>query len=490
VDRPRRNPAAGAAAVGAGALVALSMPPWGWWPLSVVGVIVLDRLVADRPARSRAARAFLFGLGWFSVGMVWMWSFTIPGYLAAISVYAAYLAGAATVAPGGRWRWVGLPAALTLAEALRFCFPFGGVPLASLGIAQADGPLATPARIGGVLLLTWLTFQLGCGLSAIVERRLAPPLIAVGVSVAALALAAVAPSGEDTGRTLSMAMVQGGGEQGTSALEVPARLVFERHLQATTAIEPGVDVVLWPENVIDLDAGTFADSGERQEVAAEAARLGAPIVVGITEDVDRRFVNAQVVVATDGQITDRYEKVRRVPFGEYLPLRGFLEAIHAPGIDQLGRDAIPGTGPAVVELPDGTPMAVVISWEVFFAGRAREGVKAGGELIANPTNGASYEGTIVQTQQIASSRLRAIETGRWVAQVSPTGFSAYVSPSGEVHQRTGVSEQAVLRRDVPLRTGETWYVRLGELPWVALLAALLIAARILTRRSGAAPASA
>jgi apolipoprotein N-acyltransferase len=103
-------------------------------------------------------------------------------------------------------------------------------------------------------------------------------------------------------------------------------------------------------------------------------------------------------------------------------------------------------------------------------------------MIANPTNGASYEGTIVQTQQVASSRLRAIETGRWVAQVSPTGFSAYVSPSGDVHQRTAVSERAVVTREVPLRTGRTWYVWLGELPWVALFAGVLTVALLLTRR--------
>ena len=66
----------------------------------------------------------------------------------------------------------------------------------------------------------------------------------------------------------------------------------------------------------------------------------------------------------------------------------------------------------------------MISWEVFFGGRAREGVKHGGEVLLNPTNGASYTGTIVQTQQVASSRLRAIETGRWLVQAAPTGLLA------------------------------------------------------------------
>jgi apolipoprotein N-acyltransferase len=174
-------------------------------------------------------------------------------------------------------------------------------------------------------------------------------------------------------------------------------------------------------------------------------------------------------------VTSRYDKVRRVPFGEYVPLRGLLESLGAP-VDQVPTDAVAGTTPAVITLPDGTPMAVVISWEVFFGGRAREGVKAGGELIINPTNGASYTGTILQTQQVASSRLRAIETGRWVVQAAPTGFSEFVTPDGDVIDRTAVSEQAVIRHEVDLRTGPTWYVTVGDAPWIVLLLLELAAA--------------
>jgi apolipoprotein N-acyltransferase len=175
-------------------------------------------------------------------------------------------------------------------------------------------------------------------------------------------------------------------------------------------------------------------------------------------------------------VTSRYDKVRRVPFGEYVPLRGLLDALGAP-IDQVRTNAVAGTTPAVIELPDGTELGVVISWEVFFGGRAREGVKRDASVIINPTNGASYTGTVVQTQQVASSRLRAVETGRWVVQAAPTGFSAFVSPSGEVHQRTGVSERAVITREIDLRTGRTWYMRIGDAPWiVAVLAVFLVAA--------------
>ena len=96
-------------------------------------------------------------------------------------------------------------------------------------------------------------------------------------------------------------------------------------------------------------------------------------------------------------------------------------------------------------------------------------------MLYNPTNGSTYTGTFVQTQQVASSRLRAIENGRWLVQVAPTGFSAFVSPDGVVHQRTGTKERAVrVMRDLPLRSGFTWYTRWGDLP-SRVVAVLLLA---------------
>jgi apolipoprotein N-acyltransferase len=103
-------------------------------------------------------------------------------------------------------------------------------------------------------------------------------------------------------------------------------------------------------------------------------------------------------------------------------------------------------------------------------------------MLVNPTNGSSYTGTVLQSQQIASSRLRAVETGRWLVQVSPTGFSAFVSPNGEVFDRTAVSEQRVVIRDVPQRTGSTLYSQLGDQPIIILLTALVASLLWVARR--------
>ncbi|MCY4434731.1 MAG: apolipoprotein N-acyltransferase, partial [bacterium] len=89
--------------------------------------------------------------------------------------------------------------------------------------------------------------------------------------------------------------------------------------------------------------------------------------------------------------------------------------------------------------------------------------------------------------QVASSRLRALETGRWVAQAAPTGFSAFIDPDGNVHQRTAVSERKVIQAEIDLRTGQTLATRSGPWPMLALAAAALVTAWAFRQRGTTPP---
>jgi apolipoprotein N-acyltransferase len=319
-------------------------------------------------------------------------------------------------------------------------------------------------------------------LSAAFARHFTKALLVGSGVLALVVLAAISPTARPTGAEIDIAFVQGGGPQGTRAIDTDRREVFERHLDASYEEVPaGMDLVLWPENVVDTD-GDVQDATEGEELQELARHLQAPLAVGTVEGVDdESFRNSQQVLDAEGNWTDRYVKVQRVPFGEWVPFRSLIERV-AP--DTLAeRDATVSTESGLLET-DAAPLATSISWEVFFGHRARAAVNAGGELLYNPTNGSTYTGTFVQTQQVASSRLRAIENDRWLVQVAPTGFSAFVSPTGEVFQRTGTSERAVeVRRDVPLRDGLTWYTRAGDLPVRLAAVALVAAGWALDRRS-------
>ena len=469
------------------------MPPWGWWPLAFVGFAVIDGLLTARTPWLRFRRLPLVGLGWFVPSMLWMFDLTPLGFPIAAAFHAALLGIAAAVTPASRWRRLAFPGALVLAELIRWSVPFGGVPLATLAMGQAEAPLAPTVRVFGALLLTSLVPVIGFGLAGLIERHRPTVIATVAFVGVALLGVAVAPRSHVVD-TIEVAIVQGGGEQRTRASAEGARIVFERHIEASALVNEGVDLVLWPENVVNPvipDPGqqvgpnvlTLPEAEER--VSALAVELGAPLLPGWFYKVsETENVNYTDVWLPDGTVGDRYDKVRTVPFGEFVPLRGLIEGFAEEALPE--REVRPGTEPAVVDTPVG-PMGVAISWEIFFDHRARDAIGNGGQILLNPTNGSSYWLTIVQTQQMASSQLRALETDRWVLQAAPTGFSAVVDNSGDVLDRTAISEQAVLHATVERREGQTWAVRYGAWPMVIVALAALVAAHVghrRTRRSG------
>jgi apolipoprotein N-acyltransferase len=458
------------AAIGAGVLTAAALPPWGWWPLAFIGLALLDRLIADQPRWSRLRRGALVSIGCLAPSLIWIASFTLPGYVMAVLFYSAMVGIACAICPPtAPGRWFALPGALVLAEGARSRWPFGGVPVSTYALGQVGGPLASVARVGGPLLLGLVTVLVAIGLASAFERRWRVTALVAAKVAAVLIIAAVAPRSHDV-RAITVAAVQGGGEQGTRLGDVDPAVVFQRHLDATALVKTPVDLVVWPEDVIDVD-GPLTQTPEGAQVSELARRLRTTLLVGVVEgDVAQpeRFHNAQVAFGPDGQAIDRYEKVRRVPFGEYVPLRWLLEPIAGPELSR--RDAIAGAGPATLTTPAGK-IGVVISWEVFFADRARDAIGNGGQLLINPTNGASFEGRLVQAQQLGSSRLRAIESDRWLVQAAPTGYSAIITPDGRVVQRTDIPEQRVIAGTVQLRSGLTLATRLGD--WPAIILSLI-----------------
>lgn len=470
----------------AGLLLCASLPPWGWWPLAPAGLALWLHLLG-RPSRwDRFMVSWAVGVAWFGPSTLWMWGLTQPGYVLGVLLAWGPMVGVVgVVVPPDRRRLLVLPAALIGFEWFHTHAPFGGVPLSMLAMTQARAPMLPVARLGGMLLLGAAVSVAGVALHlAVVERRWREPValvvgLAVVTTIASLPFLRPGSSGE--GATVRIVAVQGGGPQGTRYSTGQSPQVFERHLRLTRQIEGPVDLVVWPENAINI-SGSFAEHPWREDLAAEAARLDAPILVGIVEDAPDdpdAFVNYVVVLNPDGSFGDRYDKERRVPFGEYVPLRNLFEPIAGDTLPP--RDQVPGEGTAMVETTAG-PMSTVISWEVFFSRRVREGVRAGGEIVLNPTNGSSYWLTQVQSQQLATSAMRAVESGRWLVQVSPTGFSAIFDDTGRILQRTGVSEAELLTQDVPRITGTTPAQRLGDLPAVLFAVGLVIVAIVLPRR--------
>jgi apolipoprotein N-acyltransferase len=247
--------------------------------------------------------------------------------------------------------------------------------------------------------------------------------------------------------------------------------VLADHAALTETISPGVfDLVIWPEDVLDL-ASPRPEPGEEapEPVAGLARRLGTWFLVGTTSPAGPgRFLNSALVVDPSGRVAGAYDKVRPVPFGEYVPGRRLLTFVTA--LRAVPRDMVPGPGPRVLPVPGGL-VGTPISYEVAFAGIVRGFAERGAQVIVVPTNTSSYgPDASVAEQELQLTRLRAVELGLWVIQAAPSGVSAIVDPAGVILKRTDLYEAAILTGEVRLGESKTLFVRWGEIP--AMLAAM------------------
>ena len=477
-------------------LVALSVPPFGWWLLGWLGFAGIAYLLPGRTWRERLALGFGAGLGQYAIGLFWVSEFSIPGCVVLMIVSALFMSAALLVVPSSRQASVaaGLPAAVVLADWARDRFPLGGFPLGAASLGQTLSPLIPVVRIGGSLLLTGETALAGVVLAQLVRTTLAwrrrsphpdrnatlPPILAGLAAASAVAVALpvagyLSPSGAG-GHLPSMrvGLVQGGGPRGTRAIHTDPQVVFNRHIDAASAIRPPVDLVVFPEGVeqTSIDFTTTVDTAQLSGIATG---LDATVVAGVEQDVGvRRYLNEIVAWSPSGAVAGTYVKNHLVPFGEYVPWRSLIQRFF--NINDVPYDAIAGHSPGFLRTP-AAPLAVMISYEVFFDERARGGVRAGGQLLVVPTNTASYRSSQVPTQELAADRLRAWETGRWLVQVTPTGYSGIVTPTGHVVTRSTLGRQTVIQGRVDRETGRTVYVTIGDDPVaLAALAVLVVAA--------------
>jgi apolipoprotein N-acyltransferase len=462
--------------LGAGVLLALSLPPWGWWPLGLAGAGLLYWRLAGLPLRTRLWSGWLAGLGCYAIGLFWARAFNWYGAVVLILVEALFFAAAAGFTPPDRGRALAFVGACTLAEALRMTWPFGGLPLGGVFLGQARSPLVEVARLGGPLLITAGVWAGGVAAATLAawawaRRRRVPgpgPLAAgvvVGGLVALIIVGAVAPDGGAPLRTLPVALVQGGGRRGLSKEQVSPTTVYHAQLAAMGGVggdRPAPELVLWPEDVVALDR-PLAGSPEEAALSGLARQLHTTLVVGVTQPgpTAATFYNRIVAWGPRGNIVSVFEKVHRVPFGEYVPDRSFFA--HFADLSGVPADAIPGHGTGLMRTP-AAPLGVLVSFEVFYASRSHASVRAGAQLLAVPTNTSSYSTSQVPTQEIAAAVVQAVQTGRDLVQASPTGFSAAVTNRGVVTERTNLGQRRVLTATVALRSGLTPYDHWGDLP--------------------------
>ena len=455
-----------------GGLLDLAFPPHDLWWLAPVAVGLLLWVTRDASLRRGALLGMLHGLGFFLPLLVWTGTIAGPvAWVALCLMEASFLAvlGLALAAVSRLPGWPVWAAALWVGEeALRDRLPFGGFPWGRLAFSQGHTPLTPLAAVGGAPLVTFAVAAIG---AALVTRPRPAALLGPGLAIAALMI-----STPTDGPRAAVAVVQGNVPRLGLPRADQQSAVLDNHVQATHDLAASVrsgdtvrpDLVIWPENASDLDP--YTDPAAREAIDAAVRDIGVPVLVGAVTDGPGRFVSNRGIVwdpVTGAGAS--YVKRHPVPFGEYIPLRGLVRTVTSK-VDLVPNDFARGAKPGVLDVGP-VRLGDVICFEVAYDGVVRDVVTGGGRLLVVQTNNATFGRSGETTQQLAMSRLRAVEHGRSVVVAATSGVSAVIAPDGRLQHRSAIFTRDVTVQQVSLRSGTTLATTVGA--WPELLLSLL-----------------
>jgi apolipoprotein N-acyltransferase len=251
--------------------------------------------------------------------------------------------------------------------------------------------------------------------------------------------------------------------------------------------------VVWPENSSDIDPILYRDASDRITQAAQA--IGAPILVGALRDGPRDVDVRNIGLVWDPQTGpgQMYVKRHPVPFAEYVPMRSFVREYITEKVDLVRRDFLAGDTPGVLTMGPVT-IGDVICFEVAYDEVVRDTVTGGAQVLVVQTNNATFN-EAEALQQLAMVRLRAVEHGRDALMASTVGVSAFVDSNGRVYDATQFFADAVIERDMTVRTGRTMATTVGIMPEVLLVAGaaafvvVAVAIRVRRQRTDNSPPS-
>ncbi len=474
------------AAAGSGLLLYVSFPPRHLWWLALPAFAVFGWSLRGRSWKTGAGLGFLFGLGFLLPLLVWTGVEVGPGpWLALVVAEACFLAltGAAMTVVSRLPLWPLWGAALWIAgEAARARVPFGGFPWGKVAFGQADSVFLPLAAVGGTPVLGFAVALCGFGLGEAVRQLVAarrPRALRRGAAIAAVLSIAVPVAAAFAARplvsaaaedgTATVAVIQGNVPRAGLEFNAQRRAVLDYHVRETLRLAAAVkagkaarpDLVLWPENSSDVDP--FTDPDARAEIDEAARAVGAPVSVGgVVQKSDGKLYNEQILWDPDKGPIDTYDKRQIQPFGEFIPLRGVV-SVFSKDVGMVRQDFSRGTKPGVFTMANAR-VGLVTCYEAAFDWAVRSTVEDGAQMISVPSNNATFDRSEMTYQQLAMSRIRAVEHSRTVTVPVTSGVSAVIRPDGRIVSQTKMFTADALVEKVPLRSSLTPATRMGVLP--------------------------
>lgn len=414
--------------------------------------------------------SFLFGF--VSNALILSWSKTFVGV--APWILLSILQGLYLLPVGVLAKYVKKPIvlifALLIMDEVKNYLPFGGFGWTRIAFSQVESPLIPWVSAIGVIGVSLLTLMIALLLVTPNKYLIISLLIAFIASPLVITDSA-------SSQSLNIRAVQGGVPERGLSFNARAEAVLDNHIAVTLRdVQSSDDVIIWPENAIDVDP--IRNDSARKKI--ENLQLGTrkPLIAGaiFNENV---LSNAAVLFDGRGLIQSTYIKRYLTPFGEYIPLRS-LASLVSPHVERV-TDFTPGDKFVSHEVMN-AQISTVICYEILSDSIFRESAKNSG-IIAVLTNSATFAGSAEGEQQMAITRIRALENGRNVVSVSTTGPSAFIDYRGDVVEKLDDGEVGSISMAVEVRNDNTLASQYGGFITIAvLLFALVFIGRELMER--------
>jgi len=482
-----------AAAFAAGVAMSMAFAPLGLATLAIAGLAVVFYLVATSQGGGAMRLGYCFALPFVGFGLYWIFV-TINRYgggpvpaAIATTMFVVLLALIPMLALGLGW-WLGgrrrlwtasftLPFAWVAVEWVR-SWLFTGATWLALGYSQIDRPVAAWAPIGGMLGVSLVTALLSGALAGVAMRPQRGTLIWASVMIAVYAASGFLDRlnwTQPDGDARAFAMIQGNVPPDEKWREDRRRETL-RYYSERSREHFGKPLVIWPETAVPAFYPVVRDDW-LQPLAAEAGDAGTAIITGVPMVDDQR--NAYNAVMVLGQPQGAYRKRHLVPFGEYVPFRGWLGGL----LDIVGAplgDFTPGRHATLLEA-GGLRFGTSVCYEVTFGGQVADTVPDA-DVLLNVSNDGWFDDSSAPYQHLEIARMRARETGREMLRSTNTGITAVIGADGTVRQRAPMFERAVLTGNIQPRSGATPYAQWEDWPVISVVFAGMAGALVVRRR--------
>lgn len=472
------------AAAAAGGLLNLAFPALSIWIAAFPAVALLLVALIGRRTWSALLVGFVYGAVFYLVLVSWTARYLGPVPWLALGLLEAALTAVALVPVTLAYRWIpvlvrpgplragavsAVVAALWIGRELFLGnWPYGGFPWARIAYTMSDTAAARMTSWIGISGLGFLMVLLVALLVEVARRGRRPRAAALVMPAALVALLAFLPAFPTSANgTMRIGAVQGNGPTGYFDERQPLAVLNAQ----TAATEPlfgkRMDLLVWPEGGLDGDPFQYPVLADALDEIS--ARVHAPILANAATQKGELFYNTSFLWPADNHRSlarddvQTHAKRHPVPFGEYVPDRAFFNAIVPDLIGLIGREYTPGTDAPVVRVGD-TPVGLAICFDVIYDELIAQGIESGAQVLVFQTNNADFRGTVENLQQLGIARMRAVETGRAVVNISTVGTSQVIRADGSTQASLNEDRPGALLEDVELRTGATAGVVIG--PWL------------------------